>query len=686
MAKTSQLRFKKRFEKLLKNGKKGIESLEENTLKVSLTDLVIDVNNGLSQNIFNDEAKKMLKKNFKKMKQRAKNQRNLLRAMSLADSDSRSITKTESKRTRALSSSRKRDITFDDQWKCKKFTAKLTSKIALKSSKKLNKSMGPYPNYGSKSPSPSNNGKESNIHSLNIDMISLQKIKEDSKSQIEDSRDEISEIKYLKRVNQNVANFHLMENQIKTVKARIEYYNKDRLDQLFENEPEMMKKIEDKLLEKKDQLDFMDETQSKMKKALEGTKPISSKFKEARGAKAKIDTGLGFREKKGKEVKRGVVRGKKDETSMTRFNNLVDTLNSYKPSRRLFGVKSKPKDDSFERIVQKVKKTVINLPGNKPANNANVQNLVHISDKVVDDKEYKESKEGTILETKKMEEKIDKRMKEIDDQVENSFFLLEKAEIEEKIKNQSMSWVGSEDNLKYLRACMENLDYVRSIKRKKFRLYSKLIDLPFFRTFGKEEAMITFSKGRFRECVKGHKEVYTVGMNKITILLRGAILVGKKYQITEKDIGKPMKDQDIFPILRGGEYENIYFELIDGDYLSPTISKFYKKNEKGVAEIEFTENSHLLEIFIDNEDIKEFIEKNIESDFYKKIDYLCEHDAFKTLSLESLQIISRKMYQKVFPYGEPIMEVGGKPTGAYILKKGTAVVKKINIFTTNFST
>jgi hypothetical protein len=63
--------------------------------------------------------------------------------------------------------------------------------------------------------------------------------------------------------------------------------------------------------------------------------------------------------------------------------------------------------------------------------------------------------------------------------------------------------------------------------------------------------------------------------HKIMILLRGSIQVGEKKQAKAATDARPMMEQDCFPKFEDEKYSNIYFELMDGEYLSPHVFKFF---------------------------------------------------------------------------------------------------------------
>jgi hypothetical protein len=64
--------------------------------------------------------------------------------------------------------------------------------------------------------------------------------------------------------------------------------------------------------------------------------------------------------------------------------------------------------------------------------------------------------------------------------------------------------------------------------------------------------------------------------HKIMILLRGSIRVGEKKEAKPATDSRPMVEQDCFPKLEDGVYSNVYFELMDGEYLSPHVFKFFE--------------------------------------------------------------------------------------------------------------
>jgi hypothetical protein len=60
--------------------------------------------------------------------------------------------------------------------------------------------------------------------------------------------------------------------------------------------------------------------------------------------------------------------------------------------------------------------------------------------------------------------------------------------------------------------------------------------------------------------------------HKILILLRGSILIGEKPEIKSLGVESRIEyPNGGFPRFQEGKYENIYFELGDGEYLSPRI-------------------------------------------------------------------------------------------------------------------
>jgi hypothetical protein len=356
----------------------------------------------------------------------------------------------------------------------------------------------------------------------------------------------------------------------------------------------------------------------------------------------------------------------------------VDTWLRRTPNKKKKSDKIKVDNDSFSQIVEKVQKTVINLP-NSFAALVEKGKVVHRSDVLVDKKYYEKEENGIAVHRQDLEKKVAERVQAIEENIEKFFFLKEKNEIEQKMKNQNMRWISSLENLKMIQYAIENLNEVRSKDRKLYQLYSKLLDLPFFRNYSLKEAIVTFSAGRLKEMDKGELERYG-DEPKVLILLRGGMIVGEKKTIKPEDLKKPIKDLDIFPSTKDG-YSNIYFDLVDGDYVSPTVFKFFPEKEPGsnklkdLINIRYSEDSLVLEILI-NEKIEMDMLAHKTGDFYKKIEYLAKHPCFENLSFDTLQMVSRRMYNRVFKYGDEVMLTGEEPENLYVIKSGTVTVRR----------
>ena len=661
---------------------------------------MIDANSRLRRKIGQRTQRQRIKKTFKRLKAKSNKQRSMLRALSMAESqDSNSMSKESSSQAQNSISNQKM-IEFDDQWKVKRYDHK-SAYGGARRPHEIDENEE-YEHVEDSLLSPYRES-ESNIPGLREDMISLNNpeiregvLKEESGAELA----EISEIKQSQSVgiDDYLTPDERLKRQIETVRARIEYYRKDRVFKLRKNKKDILDRVEEKIIEKRGDLGVFSQNKKRKFRSLIYNKD-SKNFRniDLESVKSRINTEISGtrRAKSTSKQDSEVTRNRYRSMTLDRQSSNLKASSGLKVSssqksrtrqRRGRANSSQQLNESFSKIVDSVQKSVINLPNNFTSKFKVGRRVIHKSDEKFDENFYQKNQEGYDKETDDKLEELGRRIEHIEEDVDKYFFLKEKNLIEKKIASQSMKWVGSEEAIAGLREGLDNLKEVRSNDRHLYRLYSTLLDLPFFRTFTKEEAITTFSNAVIKRYNKGDIEKLKE-KERIIIVLRGCILVGEKPKILPlepQDLNleeiKDQEGQEVTPrenLREKKEYKDVYFEIEDGDYVSPHIFKFFVETEegrKGRLSLKFKQETFTLEISL-NEQIEKYLAKHYNADYFNKIDYLWKHAAFFDLSMATLKMICRSMYNKVYKYGDVILETGGIAQNLYIIKNGTVTVK-----------
>lgn len=297
-----------------------------------------------------------------------------------------------------------------------------------------------------------------------------------------------------------------------------------------------------------------------------------------------------------------------------------------------------------------------------------------------------------------------KRLEDIEDHIERRFYLKERNQIEEAIENHDYNWVANLRTIQLLIDNLRNINAVRNSESQVWKLFGALKDLQFFRGWEMNHVIVAFSGAVIRKVNKGGSLDRTYKMknaqfenigrpgeyrnkHKIMILLRGSVRVGEKKEIKQATDGRPVLEQDCFPKFENGVYKNVYFELMDGEYLSPQVFQFFRVKNRDIEvkdqklNVDFLENSYVLEIPLVGK-VNEYIYKYKNYDMFVKIDYLVRHPAFSLFQFESLVLLSRSTHLQPCRYGDIIMKNGEESKFIHIVRKGNVSVSLIQIFRT----
>ena len=155
-----------------------------------------------------------------------------------------------------------------------------------------------------------------------------------------------------------------------------------------------------------------------------------------------------------------------------------------------------------------------------------------------------------------------------------------------------MNWQSKLHNIELLKESLKNINFVRNNESEIWRLYNVLKDLPLFKGWDRMDTVIAFSDSVIRVVGEdGKVESMFRGFNgkfeamgdptkyfksrKILVVLKGFMRLGTKKDPKAANGRQPMIEQDCFPVYRDGGFHNVYFELNDGDYISPHALDFF---------------------------------------------------------------------------------------------------------------
>lgn len=165
---------------------------------------------------------------------------------------------------------------------------------------------------------------------------------------------------------------------------------------------------------------------------------------------------------------------------------------------------------------------------------------------------------------------------------------------------------------------------------------------------------------------------------KVLIVLRGLMQLGTKIEPKAAYGREAMIEQDCFPAFAEGEYHNVYFELNDGDYISPHAMEFFNSKEPNFPDyvgVKFFRKSTILEIPI-HDKLLDLMHRYKHHDVYKKLDFLARTEVVSSLSFESLTLMAKNIHLVNCKYGQVMMRSGETSHFLNIVRKGTVTVSR----------
>jgi hypothetical protein len=249
----------------------------------------------------------------------------------------------------------------------------------------------------------------------------------------------MSEIKYLYQADpENITPHEMLKKQIKNVRNRLEYYRRDREDAIFKNEDEMMKKLEYKLQEKRNDL-------QNFKTAKPSQDPNIRRiraFSEVNHVKirSKTDSGL-VTTKSGHRV---LPKKKK--------HNPVILPHMRKNMFNKSGLdKSMSPSQSFTNLVHVIQDNLLmpDSPFKKPFDVDYVPMVNHLGNPcdepnpLYDDPDQKYLDPNNLKTTINPNQVMRKRLEDIEDHISRRFYLQDRNKIEAAIKDNDYHWVAN---------------------------------------------------------------------------------------------------------------------------------------------------------------------------------------------------------------------------------------------------
>lgn len=221
---------------------------------------------------------------------------------------------------------------------------------------------------------------------------------------------------------------------------------------------------------------------------------------------------------------------------------------------------------------------------------------------------------------------------------------------------------------------MKNIPSILQVDSRMQGLYNDLENILLFRNFNCRDAIAIFEKCSLVKYQKDSVFMFNKNSNLI-ILLRGRFEVNEPAPIERDHEGNIVPESLRVVKIKGGNYENMYFSLVDGDYLAATIFKFINKREKSMGiEVKCLEDCVTLQA-PPCDLIKDNMEKSSRGDFYGRLDFLCRHKVFgDSIGHVNMIRITKASHHLKYSVGETIIKKGDLTDGVYILIRGAASI------------
>lgn len=220
---------------------------------------------------------------------------------------------------------------------------------------------------------------------------------------------------------------------------------------------------------------------------------------------------------------------------------------------------------------------------------------------------------------------------------------------------------------------MRGLDKTFQLESRMQGLYHTLEQISFFRMFKIREALETFARCKLFKYKKGTQFMFTK-QSHVIIILRGNMMVNEPEPIETDDDGNIVPESLKVTRIKGGHYENMYFNLKDGDFINNNVLKYLEKNDRALgAPVVCIEEC--LTLLLANDDMtKDYLERVNRADFYNILDYVCKHQVFQNIGHINLTRISKQIIHFKYSVGEHIFNKNEISDGVYILIRGAASI------------
>ena len=169
---------------------------------------------------------------------------------------------------------------------------------------------------------------------------------------------------------------------------------------------------------------------------------------------------------------------------------------------------------------------------------------------------------------------VNDRQKKIEQELEGICSSVEKVFKSYNNERKPASGMINISLINYLTESLKNIGSIRQLESTMQGLYNSLREISFFRMFRLQEACHIFSWCKVVNVKSGYRHKYFKESNLI-VLLRGRMIVNKPSDPQFEESGRVRVETVKIPSSKGGLYENISFSLIDGDYISSNVFRFF---------------------------------------------------------------------------------------------------------------